>query len=333
MHLNLKEYKLKKERKLGNIDLINFFLYFEEIICDFFKYLFFTLIFNKKEKMKILIVFLFVFDFINTIKFNTWNKTNIQNEDIKSLEGLLLYNYIYGDEKKMNETLSLIKELDKNRYERDKKIMDFWYYVDNKMIIYENIAPDDLPKNDHAFVVLGHKLKDDGSLSDEGKGRCDVAYESALKYPNSMIYVTGGGTCKYNKTLTEGGQMYDYLVNIKGLDPKRIIKEVSAMDTVENAKNTYKKLIEGNIKSITVITSEYHVRRGTLLFYGESLIYNEKNLTKPITIIKNAGYHTGNSPESKLMEGYSLALLMEVKIGLAIKEIIKDIFSFFFGNN
>ena len=132
-------------------------------------------------------------------------------------------------------------------------------------------------------------------------------------------------------TVDDMNQMYDYLVNIKGLDPKRIIKEVSAMDTVENAKNTYKKLIEGNIKSITVITSEYHVRRGTLLFYGESLIYNEKNLTKPITIIKNAGYHTGNSPESKLMEGYSLALLMEVKIGLAIKEIIKDIFSFFFG--
>jgi hypothetical protein len=275
--------------------------------------------------MKILILYFFIFIFE---KFS--NNLNLIDE-LKKLEGILLYYYLNDNKEQIFQTLEKINELDKTRYERDKKIIDFWYYVDNEMNIYENKAPDDLPISDHAFIVLGHKLNDDGSLSNEGKGRCDVAYESAIKYPNSMVYVTGGGTCKYNKTITEGGQMYDYLINIKGLDSKRIVKETSAMDTVENAKNTYKKLIEGNIKSITVITSEYHVRRGTLLFYGESLIYNEKNLTKPITIIKNAGYHTGNSPESKLMEGYSLALLMEVKIGLAIKEIIKDIFSFFFG--
>ena len=272
--------------------------------------------------MKILILYFFIFIFE---KFS--NNLNLIDE-LKKLEGILLYYYLNDNKEQIFQTLEKINELDKTRYERDKKIIDFWYYVDNEMNIYENIAPDDLPINDHAFIVLGHKLNDDGSLSNEGKGRCDVAYESAIKYPNSMIYVTGGGTCKYNKTITEGGQMYDYLINVKGLDSKRIIKETSAMDTVENAKNTFKKLIEGNIKSITIITSDYHVRRGTLLFYAESLIIAESIGNIPISIVKNIGFHTGRSTEGKLIEGYSLALIMDIKIILIIIEIIKTIIGF-----
>ena len=282
--------------------------------------------------MKILILYFFIFIFEKISKINSFDikKNNNLNiiDKLKELEGVLLYYYLNDNKEQIFQTLEKINELDETRYERDKKIIDFWYYVDNEMNIYENKAPDDLPISDHAFIVLGHKLNDDGSLSNEGKGRCDVAYESAIKYPNSMIYVTGGGTSKYNKTITEGGQMYDYLINVKGLDSKRIIKETSAMDTVENAKNTFKKLIEGNIKSITIITSDYHVRRGTLLFYAESLIIAESIGNIPISIVKNVGFHTGRSTEGKLIEGYSLALIMDIKIILIIIEIIKTIIGF-----
>ena len=289
--------------------------------------------FYNLKKMKKIILYIFIFIFEKILKINAFDiKQNINinlNNELKKLEGVLLYYYFIDNKEKIIKTLDNIKQLDKTRYERDKKIIDFWDYVDNEMTIYENIAPDNLPINDHAFVVLGHQLNDDGSLSNEGKGRCDVAYESAIKYPNSMIYVTGGGTCKYNKTITEGGQMYDYLINIKGLDSKRIVKETSAMDTVENAKNTFKKLIEGNIKSITIITSNYHVRRGTLLFYGESLIIAESIGKNPISIIKNVGFHTSKTTEGKLIEGYSLALIMEIKIILIVIEIIKTIIGLF----
>lgn len=264
--------------------------------------------------MKILILFLFLFGFINMAKFDKWYNNTITTQNIKVLEGLLLYNYISEDEKKVNEILLSIKEVNKARYERDKKIIEYWKYVDNKLVIYEKKAPDDLPTKDHAFVVLGNQLKDDGQLSDEGVGRCDVAYESAIKYPNSMIFVTGGGTSKYNKTVTEGELMFDYLVNVKGLEPKRIIQEIKSMTTVENAKNTYVKLIEKNIQSMTIITSEYHIKRASLLFYVESLIFHETNSTKPIPIIKNVAFHTGKKNETKLFEGKSLAALMGVKI-------------------
>ena len=259
-----------------------------------------------------MILFYFcIFNYVKMIKIHVFYKKVkfiTLNEYIKSLEGLLLSNYIKNHEKNIHEILFCIQKLDKKRYERNKRIIDFWHYLDNYMVVYENTAPDDLPTKNHAFIVLGHKLNDNGTLSDEGKGRCDIAYKSAIKYPNSMIYVTGGGTSKYNQSLTEGGQMYQYLVNVKNLNPKRIITEIRAKDTVENTKNTFKILKEGNIKSITIITSEYHVKRATLLFYAESLLSDY-----PISIIKNVGYHSGKNSESKSLEKFSLALLLKVE--------------------
>lgn len=251
-----------------------------------------------------------MFNYVKMIKRHVFYKKVkfiTLNEYIKSLEGLLLSNYMENNEKNIHEILFCIQKLDKKRYERNKRIIDFWHYLDNYMVVYENTAPDDLPTKNHAFIVLGHKLNDNGTLSDEGKGRCDIAYKSAIKYPNSMIYVTGGGTSKYNQSLTEGGQMYQYLVNVKNLNPKRIITEIRAKDTVENTKNTFKILKEGNIKSITIITSEYHVKRATLLFYAESLLSDY-----PISIIKNVGYHSGKT-ERKYLEISNLALLLKVQ--------------------
>lgn len=62
------------------------------------------------------------------------------------------------------------------------------------------VAPDGLPDtNKHAFVVLGYALNSDGSMQGELKGRCQVAYESAMKYPNAYVVLAGGGTAADNK--------------------------------------------------------------------------------------------------------------------------------------
>ena len=62
------------------------------------------------------------------------------------------------------------------------------------MFLNNGVASDLLPNSRaHAFVVLGYALNSDGSLRPEAIGRCDVAYESAIKYRNSFIFLTGGG--------------------------------------------------------------------------------------------------------------------------------------------
>ena len=239
------------------------------------------------------------------------------SETIKALEGHLLYYYIHEKKTQVNDILTQIQSLDENVYKRDRELIGYWEYIDDTMPLNPRVAPDGLPQTtDHAFVVLGYALNSDGSLRAEAKGRCDVAYESAMKYPNALIFVTGGGTASKNKTATEGGQMKEYLVNVKGLDANRIVTETKAKDTIQNAKYTMEKLIEYNIKSITVITSDYHIRRGSILFKGEAMVKAESLGITPIQVLENAVYHTGKSTEGKSREGYALAAVLNVKISL-----------------
>ena len=276
----------------------------------------------------------YILIFIISICFTKSSNLLIKNKDIKQLEGYLLFNNILEDYEKVQNYLWQIKVVDQDIYERDRLLLEYWSYLDNKMTLNKGVAPDGLPNSaNHAFVVLGYALNPDGSINQEAMGRCDVAYESAIKYPNSFIFLTGGGTAKENKDVTEGGQMKEYLVNVKGLDEKRIILETKAMDTIENAKNTIEKLTEYNIKSITVITSDYHIRRANLLFKGEIMLMAEKNGIYPIQILNNAVYETGKETEGKLIEGYALGSILEIKypIDLILKhlpEIIVEVVKF-----
>ena len=284
--------------------------------------------------MKKLLLIISILSLINII---TTINSNNSSETIKDLEGHLLYYYINEKKAQVNSILEEISLINTTIYERDKEIMEYWEFIDDDMILHERIAPDGLPEtSDHAFVVLGYALNNDGSLKPEAIGRCDVAYESAKKYPNSLIFVTGGGTAKQNKTATEGGQMKEYLVTVKGLDENRIITETRAMDTIQNAKYTILKLIEYNIKTITVITSDYHIRRGSILFKGEAMLKAESLGIQPIYILENAVYKTEKPTEGKLMEGYALASIMDVKISLemivnCLPEIIIEGLKFMIG--
>ena len=278
--------------------------------------------------------FLILFMLFSFSKMITISNTK-DSKDIKKLEGNLLYYYINDDNSKVQNVLKQILLLDENVYKRDYEIMKYWEYIDNQMILNENVAPDGLPKtNTHAFVVLGYQLNNDGSLRPEAKGRCDVAFESAKKYPNSKIYLTGGGTAKNNPNVTEAGQMRDYLVNVKGLKKNRIITEEKAMDTIQNAKNTINQLYADNIKRITIITSDYHIRRGNILFKGVSMVVAESLKKTPIDILQNAVWETGKATEGKLFEGYALASILNVSITVeqAFKTLIKcsgDILNYF----
>ena len=205
------------------------------------------------------------------------------SETIKALEGHLLYYYIHEKKTQVNDILTQIQSLDENVYKRDRELIGYWEYIDDTMPLNPRVAPDGLPQTtDHAFVVLGYALNSDGSLRAEAKGRCDVAYESAMT-------------------------------------------ETKAKDTIQNAKYTMEKLIEYNIKSITVITSDYHIRRGSILFKGEAMVKAESLGITAIQVLENAVYPTSKSTEGKTMEGYALAAILNVtiKLGMLLKTLPK----------
>lgn len=119
---------------------------------------------------------------------------------------------------------------------------------------------------DHAFVVLGYKLKN-GGMTDELKGRCDAAAAAARSYPNAMIVCSGGATGSNNPDKrTEAGLMKDYLVRHCGIDATRIFIDEDAMTTLQNAVNTLDILQAQGARTMTLVTSSYHQRWSQVVY-------------------------------------------------------------------
>lgn len=159
---------------------------------------------------------------------------------------------------------------------------------DGKATVLANSGIPDSEK--HAFVCLGFQLKD-GEMLPELKGRCETVAAAARQFPKTKIYVSGGPTGPNNPDKhTEARLMRDYLVNECGIDSSRIYMDERAMTTVQNAENTFAMLQENGIESITIVTSNYHTRRGTLLYYAESQLF-EYGKGYKCHIIGNLGYY------------------------------------------
>lgn len=230
-------------------------------------------------------------------------------------EGELIYYYREGDVQfDEQRVLQKIRKSSQLHYNYWVNILNKWRWIDNEMEIPDT-APESIPnESTHAFVLLGGGVDANGDIPEGGAGaaRCDLAYECAMKYPQSKIVITGGKTTYIlrKRNRSEAEAMRDYLVNVKHLDSSRIILETQAGSTIYNAINTMKLLYEDtDIRSATIITSDYHVRRSTLLFYTQSL-FDSTEMGKPmIDIVGGCGSYDDPSKEGVASEAYSLASL------------------------
>lgn len=243
---------------------------------------------------------------ISGLVSNTYAYSRDENSKVVKNVGQLIMNYALGlnTEKPLNK----IKDISSDDYEIWNNVINYWDYIENDMV--ENIGgvPEGLPENNHVFIVLGYVLNDDGTMQDELIGRLQVALESAKKYPNSYILVTGGVE---KNGWSEGQRMHDWLIE-NGLDEDRIIVEKEAQDTAGNAANSFEILYTQypQITSCSIITSQYHLKRGSILYYAESLLKAKELGVEPIEFIGNgnAGWQREDkTEESLLIKAYSLS--------------------------
>ena len=207
----------------------------------------------------------------------------------------------YRDDQENAETdiervLSEMEAVDAQQAEAWRQIMDYWSYVNTDMPVNLNVAPDGLPQDDSlCIVILGFALNSDGTMKDELIGRLETGLASAEKYPNAYVVVTGGGTASGNPDVTEGGLMGEWLLE-HGLSEDRLIIEDQAPDTVGNAENTYRILSEEypSVKNLVMVTSDYHVPRGSILFCSKCLLSAYESGGELLQVIANAGYETGS---------------------------------------
>ena len=226
------------------------------------------------------------------------------------IEELAVYYGTYGSEaeEKIAELLEGLCAANPVSGAKWGRIMQLWKTVNEDPEINENILPDGLPETDElCMIVLGFQLNPDGSMKDELIERLTVAKASAEKYPNSLVVCTGGGTAAENPDATEAGEMAKWLIE-NGVDPQRVIVEDQSLTTAQNAIYTYRILTEQHpqVKQLAIISSDYHIATGTLLFGAEATLQAEKAGKETMTVVSNAAWHAPSGTLSTMFQAGAL---------------------------
>ena len=200
------------------------------------------------------------------------------------------------------KALASLAELDPALGEKWTRIMDLW---ETPVIVREQL-PDGLPEDDTlCLVALGFQLNPDGTMREELIERLKVLLEASQKYPNAILVCTGGGTAANDPTATEAGRMAEWL-EAQGVDPARLVIEDHSLTTAQNAIYTFDLLSERHpqVKQIAIISSDYHIATGILLFGAEAILRESG-----MEIVSNASW---KAPSGSLSAMFQAGALIEL---------------------
>lgn len=219
----------------------------------------------------------------------------------------------YGEkaEERIDALLKELKTSDADAAERWERIMALWKSVNSDLALNDDVLPDGLDDTDGlCLVVLGFQLKPDGSMREELIRRLQVARRSAEKYPNALIVCTGGGTAAKNSSATEAGKMAEWLIE-NGIAPERMIVEDHSLTTAQNAIYTLDILSERypQVKELAIVSSDYHIATGALLFEAESILRADTPGKENIAVVSNAAW---KAPSGTLSTMFQAGALIEL---------------------
>ena len=209
---------------------------------------------------------------------------------------------------------ALLEELraaDPDAAARWTEIMALWKQTDTALPLNYDVLPDGLPDTDAlAIVALGFQLQPDGGMRPELIERLRVVLNSARKYPNAVVVCTGGGTAAENKGVTEAGRMAEWLIQ-NGVAPERVIVEDRSITTAQNAIYTYDILTERypQVRQLAIISSDYHIATGTLLFEAEAILRAETPDEPALRVVSNAAW---TAPSGTLSGMFQAGALIEL---------------------
>ena len=210
------------------------------------------------------------------------------------------------------QALSALASLDPSLGEKWTRIMDLW----NAPVSVNEQLPDNLPDDDSlCLAALGFQLNPDGTMREELVERLKVLKAASEQYPNALIVCTGGGTAAEDPAATEAGRMAEWLES-QGVNPSRIIVEDHSLTTAQNAIYTFDILNEQypQVRQIAIISSDYHIATGTLLFGAEAILRSSD-----IEVVSNAAWQAPSGTLSAMFQaGALIELSGDVKTAFEI---------------
>lgn len=151
-----------------------------------------------------------------------------------------------------------------------------YFYCLTLATLYCNImAGKHKPKFDKDFVIiLGSKIRDDGSLTPILKARVEKAIQFAKeqeeKSNKNIIFIPSGGKGQ-DEVIAEAEAMKNYLIE-NGIRQERIIIENKATNTLQNMRFSKEKINEINENGkIIFSTTNYHVFRSGVIANNEGI--------------------------------------------------------------
>lgn len=241
-----------------------------------------------------------VFGLVSTVMLPAAAEEETQTPAQSQIERAVVSNAANGT--RDDEALSALASLDPSLGEKWTRIMDLW----EAPVTVNTKLPDGFPEDDSLCLVgLGFQLNPDGTMRDELVERLKVMLSASEKYPNAIIVCTGGGTAADDPTATEAGRMAEWL-EAQGVDPSRLIVEDRSLTTAQNAIYTFDILTERypQVRQIAIISSDYHIATGTLLFGTEAILRDSD-----IEVVSNAAWH---APSGSLSAMFQAGALIEL---------------------
>ena len=241
-----------------------------------------------------------VFGLVSTVMLPAAAEEETQTPAQSQIERAVVSNAANGT--RDDEALSALASLDPSLGEKWTRIMDLW----EAPVTVNTKLPDGLPEDDSLCLVgLGFQLNPDGTMRDELVERLKVMLSASENYPNAIIVCTGGGTAADDPTATEAGRMAEWL-EAQGVDPSRLIVEDHSLTTAQNAIYTFDILTERypQVRQIAIISSDYHIATGTLLFGAEAILRDSD-----IEVVSNAAWH---APSGSLSAMFQAGALIEL---------------------
>ena len=204
-----------------------------------------------------------------------------------------------ADQARDEQALSVLSSVDPSLGEKWRRIMDLW----EAPAPVNDFLPDSLmPDDSLCLVALGFQLNPDGTMRDELIERLKVLLRASEQYPKAMIVCTGGGTAADDPSATEAGRMAEWLAS-QGVDSARVIVEDHSITTAQNAIYTYDILEKRypQVKQIAIISSDYHIATGVLLFGAEAILRDSA-----IEVVSNAAWHAPSGTLSTMFQAGAL---------------------------
>lgn len=219
----------------------------------------------------------------------------------------------YGSEADghIRKLLAELRDADADAADRWERIIDLWQTVNTDLTVNLGVLPDGLPDTDALCIVaLGFQLEPDGTMRDELIERLKVVKAGAEKYPNALIVCTGGGTAAEDETATEAGKMAEWLIE-NGVAPSRVIVEDKSLTTAQNAIYTLDILAQNypQVKELAIVSSDYHIATGTLLFEAEAILRAESADAPAVRVVSNAAW---KAPSGSLPPMFQAGALIEL---------------------